>query len=115
MRALICGGRDFLDFAWMSEVLSLFEDNKGEKITEVIHGAARGADTLAGEWAKENNIPVRAFPANWDELGRAAGAIRNAQMLAEGKPDVVIAFPGGVGTADMCTKARMAGITVVRM
>jgi len=47
--------------------------------------------------------------------GRAAGPVRNAQMLAEGKPDFVVAFPGGRGTADMCKQARARGVKVVEV
>jgi hypothetical protein len=52
------------------------------------------------------------FPAQWDRYGEAAGPIRNAWMLEFGKPDLVVAFPGGRGTADMISKARKAGIEV---
>jgi len=51
--------------------------------------------------------------ANWAELGRKAGPIRNQQMLDEGKPNLVVAFPGGRGTADIVRRARAAGIEVV--
>ena len=79
---------------------------------DLIHGAARGADSLAGEWASTRAVPVKIFPADWQTHGRSAGHIRNAQMLREGKPDLVVAFPGGRGTADMVAKANAAGITV---
>ena len=53
-----------------------------------------------------------AYPANWKKHGRAAGPIRNKQMLEEAKPDLVIAFPGGAGTANMVKQAREAGVKV---
>jgi hypothetical protein len=53
--------------------------------------AARGADTLAEEWAKVRGIPCT---ADWDDLGRKAGPIRNAQMLRKGRPELVVACPG---------------------
>ena len=59
---------------------------------------------------------VRAFPAKWNEHGKAAGPIRNQQMLTEGKPDLVIAFndylPNSKGTLDMVTRARRAGVAI---
>ena len=78
----------------------------------MIHGDASGADRLAGEWAKERCIEVLARPAEWKKHGRAAGPIRNQAMLAE-KPQLVVAFPGGKGTADMVAKAKKAGLEVV--
>lgn len=81
----------------------------------VIHGAARGADTLAHEWAAHHEIPVDVYPADWQAHGRAAGPIRNARMLEEGKPDVVVAFKGGRGTADMVRRARASGVPVVEV
>jgi len=115
MRALVCGGRNFHDYEWLCEVLSSFENFKGQKITEVIHGAAWGADYLAGVWARQNKLPVREFPADWTTHGHDAGPLRNAQMLAEGKPDIVIAFPGGAGTADMVLKAKIARVPTVQL
>lgn len=78
----------------------------------VIHGAASGADRLAGEVATEMGIPVEEFPARWNDYGRAAGVIRNQMMLTHGKPDLVLAFPGGRGTADMVARARKANVPV---
>lgn len=94
-------------------VLDYYHDSNPFSV--VIHGAARGADTLAAEWARDRGIPVLPFPADWDSHPRAAGPIRNAQMLREGKPDVVIAFPGGRGTANMIDQAERAGVPVLRI
>ena len=68
---------------------------------------------LAGQWAHERRILVEVYPANWRKLGLAAGAIRNAEMLRLGKPDLVVAFPGHSGTEDMVGKARKAGVPVL--
>ena len=113
MKALVCGGRNYLDYEHVNEVLTSFENFRGDKITEVIHGAAKGTDSLAGRWASENNIPAQAFPADWSAYGRGAGPIRNKQMLIEGRPDIVIAFPGGAGTANMIKQAKYHGLSVV--
>jgi hypothetical protein len=115
MIALVCGGRNYEDFAHVCEVLDSFEAFGGKKITSIVHGAARGADTLAARWAEKRGIPARAFPANWELHGRAAGHVRNKDMLLTGKPRIVIAFPGGRGTANMMQQARQAGVNVVRI
>ena len=95
----------------------------------LIHGAASGADGHAAGWASERGVPVAAFPADWGDLshpeariktagGRRydanAGPRRNARMLAEGRPDVVISFRGGRGTADMIGRAEAVGVPVIR-
>lgn len=85
------------------------------EITEIISGMATGADTFAAEWARRFLFPLHEFPANWRKDGRAAGPIRNQRMIDEGKPDVVIAFPGGRGTADMVSRAEKSGIKVVKI
>lgn len=54
------------------------------------------------------------YPADWEKHGRAAGPIRNEKMLIVGTPDMVLAFPGGRGTADMIRKAEAAGLPVRR-
>jgi YspA, cpYpsA-related SLOG family len=110
MRVLVCGGRDFSDGPKLVSTLhSLFLMPNDV----IIHGNAPGADWMANAWAREHDIAVRVFPADWKKYGRAAGPIRNQQMLDEGKPHLVIAFPGGKGTADMVARAKRAGIEVL--
>jgi hypothetical protein len=82
-------------------------------IDAVIEGDARGADRMAGEWARNHRVENIKFCADWEKLGRKAGPIRNQLMLDEGKPDLVVAFPGGRRTADMVRRARAAGVEVI--
>jgi len=70
---------------------------------------------LAQEWAEARGVPCEVYLANWAELGRKAGPIRNQQMLDEGRPTLVVAFPGGRGTADMIRRARSAGVEVIEI
>lgn len=67
---------------------------------------------LARGWAAERTLPYMTFPANWDRFGKAAGPIRNKWMLEYGQPDLVVAFPGGKGTAHMVKIATEAGVAV---
>lgn len=94
----------------------------------IIHGAAPGADIRAGIWAKWRGIDFKDEPADWDDLSHPdavvrrryngtrydarAGIRRNQSMLDKHKPDLVVAFPGGNGTADMTRKAEAMGIEV---
>lgn len=82
----------------------------------VIEGEALGADTLAREAAEYFGIEVERYPANWTLYGRAAGPIRNNQMLTEGKPDLVVAFHHDIehskGTKNMVKQAKALGIPV---
>ena len=113
MRVLVCGGRDFKDQTLLNH--TLYQLSRAEIITAIIEGNATGADRMAGYWARKNKIDDIKFPADWNAHGRAAGPIRNAKMLKEGKPDLVLAFPGGRGTADMVRQARAAGVKVVEV
>lgn len=110
MRVLVCGGRTYDDFTHLQKTLD--EIDALMPITELIHGGARGADRLADYWARSRGLTPRVFLADWDEHGKAAGPIRNQKMLDKGKPDLVIAFPGGRGTADMVSRAMKAGVVV---
>jgi hypothetical protein len=110
MRILVCGGREFADRERLKTVL----DSLGP-VSCVIHGSARGADALAHEWAFDRGVLVTPFPADWRRHGRGAGPIRNGLMLSEGKPDLVVAFPGGKGTADMVRRAQRAGLPVMEV
>ena len=110
-RYLVCGGRDFTD---MNAISRVFDELEIWPDDEICHGAARGADTLAGIVASGRGVKVTRFPADWSHHGKAAGAIRNQQMLDEFKPDIVLAFPGGNGTADMCRRAKASGVLVIQ-
>jgi hypothetical protein len=110
MRILITGGRDFADRDMLYRVLDQLHAEHSFSV--LIHGAAKGADRLAGEWAGARGVEVLALPADWKRHGRGAGLIQNRQMLEE-KPDLLVAFPGGKGTADMVTVAKKAGLRTV--
>lgn len=108
MRILVCGGRDFTDHVRVFAALDRLHAK--HPITVLIHGAAPGVDRLASRWAKWRGIEVEPYPADWDKHRTAAGPIRNQRMLDHSNPDAVVAFPGGVGTADMVTRAVKAGL-----
>lgn len=112
MRILVCGGRDFKDRDLMVKALKDYEHQSN--IT-IIHGAASGADSMSHSWATAFKHNIESYPADWDKYGKRAGYIRNVQMLNEGKPDLVIAFPGGKGTQMMINLAEAANVPVIRI
>ncbi len=114
-RVLVCGGRSFSDRGLMARTLAPYKTIPFTEASEhiIIHGDAPGADTLADQWCDVFGVRKHVFPANWDKEGRAAGPIRNQRMIDEGKPDLVIAFPGGRGTADMIRRANAAKLPVI--
>ena len=109
MRVLVTGGRTFDDIELLETTLDAVHATN--LISVLIHGAASGADTMAGEWAIRQGVEVVACPANWKQYGRRAGPIRNREML-ELSPDLLVAFPGGRGTADMISAAEQKGIPI---
>lgn len=111
MRILVCGGRDYNDSKKVHDTLFPYLDFG----TSIIEGGARGADKLAADFARHYGVFHLQYPADWKKHGKAAGFIRNQQMLDEGKPDLVIAFPGGAGTGDMIRRARKAGVEVIEV
>lgn len=110
MRVLVCGGRDFDNYEDLAAALRKVDNAR--RITLLIEGGASGADALARRWAEARGIPVQTFKADWARWGKAAGPTRNQRMLDEGKPDLVVAFPGDTGTADMIGRAQRAGVPV---
>lgn len=113
MRILVCGGREYLDVGVLERSLDAIHQGPRGPIEAVIHGGARGADTMAGEWARARGISCTVYEANWELEGRAAGPIRNKRMLDEGAPDLIVAFPGGRGTANMIRQATERGFEVI--
>lgn len=118
MILLVCGGRDYRDVETAFSVLD--EIHQAEDVLLVVEGAAPGADLLAEDWAKARQIPYLGVPAPWMIHRKAAGPIRNGQMLDTrklGLPfrvpiSMVVAFPGGPGTANMVKQARAARVEV---
>ena len=113
MKVLVCGGRNFDDVEFLDETLDAYHEQF--VFTKLIHGGADGADTLAGDWAHSRGVQKKVYRANWGKHGRAAGPIRNQQMLDEEHPDLVIAFEGGNGTAHMVSIAKKAGVKVIEV
>ena len=106
MRVLVCGGCEFDDVGLMTSVLDRLHTER--PFTVLIHGNARGADRIADAWAQWTGVPREPYElpqGEWDELGKKAGPLRNQRMFDEGKPDLVVAFPGGGGTKDMVRRA----------
>lgn len=111
MRVLVTGGRDYADreavFAELDRIRA------GNLAFVVINGGASGADKLARDWCLARSVDFMTCPADWKRWGRSAGPRRNEEMLKViGKPDLVVAFPGGDGTQDMIARALRAGVRV---
>lgn len=129
MRVIVCGGRMFGEVpddtpldkpetakrkaarerAFVYDTLDTYD------LSAIAEGGADGADRMAREWAGNRTVRCLRYYAHWHLHGKAAGPIRNAQMLDEFKPDAVIAFPGGKGTADMVRRAKAAGVRVIEV
>ncbi len=138
-RVLVCGGRDFGDLSiprdsplWfkrkteyqlihqtLSNLFPVVQEDESTWLPPagvcIISGKARGADTAAADWAVVNWTQLEEYPADWNKYGKRAGYIRNVQMLEEGKPDLVVAFPGVKGTAMMIDLAKKAGVEVIEV
>lgn len=127
LRPIVCGSRYYSDSKRLWFVLSDLDAKRGP-FEVVIHGAARGADSLAMRWAQENGKKQLPFQADWKNVKRIgavvkygdhgsydalAGHVRNQRMIDEGKPDACIAFAGHTGTWDMVNRAREARLEVV--
>lgn len=110
---LVAGGRDFTDEEFVSTVLDRLHSQYN--FSKVVQGGAKGVDIFALCWARKRKIPFKTYPADWDEHGRAAGGIRNSLMLNKEDPNLVVLFPGGVGTADMRRKALDAGKSILEI
>lgn len=113
MKIAVTGGRDYRNRARVYAILDAAVERLG--MSFLMQGVADGADYLAWQWADERSFRCGSFPAHWDTDGKKAGPIRNQRMIDEGKPDIVIAFPGGRGVADMINRAESAGIRVIRI
>lgn len=111
-RVLCFGGRDYDDRMAIDTALMQLTTSIGQ--FAIIHGGARGADQLCGEWGERRGRPVIAVRANWDFYAKAAGGIRNSWMLEHCMPTYAVGFPGGPGTSDMAKRCERSGLTLWR-
>lgn len=107
LRIAVTGGRDFTNKELIERALP---PGPNKDIT-IVHGGCRGADFLCKEVAEERGLLTEEWPADWKTYGKAAGPIRNTQMLKSGI-DVLYVFPGGRGTEHCRRKAIELGIEV---
>lgn len=120
LRVVVCGGRAYADRRLLYVTLDRIHEQRGP-IVLLAHGdsgsldrwgqVTGGADKLAHVWATRRGIRVEPVPYK-RALGRAGGPVRNREMLDLFSPQLVIAFPGKDGTADMVRQARARGIEV---
>ena len=107
LRILVTGGREFNNYSALALALTNLNP------IEIIHGAAKGADTFAQKYALAHSITESKHPAQWEKHGKQAGFIRNEQMLLNSSPDIVLAFPGNTGTEHMKNIAHKHGYPVI--
>ena len=100
MKVAVVGSRGFSDYKLLSETLDKI------KITLIISGSAKGADTLGEQYAKDNGIETKIFKPDWEKHGKAAGMLRNTDIINEA--ELVVAFWDGSskGTLDSINKAK---------
>ena len=109
MRVVVTGGRGYADKKRLHAVLDKIT------ITVLAQGGASGADALAAAYTLQRGLPCTTFKADWKQHGKAAGPIRNREMLTTFAPDIVVAFPGGAGTQNCITIAKSLGIPVLEV
>jgi len=111
---IVTGGRSYNDMRAVDAALDPLLAQHGKGGIVIVTGGASGADFLAYMWACEHGVRCEKHPADWRRWGKSAGPRRNQAMLDAGA-DVVMAFPGGAGTADMVRRAKSAGVPVVEV
>jgi len=111
MKVLVCGGRHYKNQHTVDAVLNSLHEKT--PISVIIQGGAKGADALAKRWAIEHDIIFDTYYADWNRYGPAAGPFRNREMLETSQPDMVVAFPGGTGTAHMITITKKYNIPLM--
>lgn len=109
----VTGGRKYAD---KSRVYAELDGlHVQQPITTLVVGDATGADCWARCWATERQVPLRVFYADWAQYGRRAGHLRNREMLEASKPSLLVAFPGGPGTANCVHNAQELSIPIRRI
>ena len=101
----VAGPRDWIDARFVRATLDMFY-KEHQNIVKVVHGGAKGVDTITNQWAHDNGIKVETFPANWDEFGRAAGPMRNKEMAKVADVLVAFRYPNSPLTSGTCNMLK---------
>ena len=102
MKTIIAGSRTINDQALVDQAVA----DSQFTITEVVCGTAEGVDQCGQEWANEHGIPIRWFPADWEEEGKKAGPLRNERMAKYAEAAIIVWDGISRGTADMIVRAK---------
>lgn len=105
----VTGGRNFSNKKLVYNTLNEYKS----KDMMLVLGDATGVDALARQWAIENKIPFVVHYANWGKYGKAAGPLRNKEMISQA--NMLLSFPGSRGTVDCTRQAEIAGIPIRRI
>ena len=108
-RIVVTGGRDFSDRDLVVSAMMMLNIGSEDVI---ITGCASGADTLCSDVASKLGAIIEPHPADWKRYGKAAGPIRNHEMIDSGC-DFLLALPGGKGTAECKRYAKRKGIKII--
>ena len=110
-RVIVSGSRGFNNYSLLKSVLDNLVSLVDDQIV-ILSGKSRGADSLGEVYASRNNIRVISYPADWNNLGKSAGFIRNVEMARNA--DALVAFWDGEsrGTAHMISEANRFGLRV---
>jgi len=109
MKTIIAGSRTITDLRLLEKVI----EESSFNITEVVCGGARGVDDLGRKWAGNGNIiPVKMFPAKWDEYGKSAGYRRNVEMANYADALIAIWDGSSKGTKHMIDIAKKQGLKI---
>jgi len=111
MRLLLAGGRHLDDVGMIRRALDRAHALGPAEV--LIHGGAGVLGVTAEDWAREQRLHVVRYPANWREFGKRAEGLRDAFMLADSRPDLVLALPGGGDTRALVVRALAAGLAVI--
>lgn len=113
-RILVTGSRNFSNRELLKATLDLAQFRAKDNAITLIHGDARGLDTLAGQEANNRGWNTEVYPANWKDFGRKAGPLRN-QVMVDAGANICLAFPtsDSIGTWDCIRRAKTAQIPVM--
>lgn len=113
IKIIVAGSRDFNDYQLLHNKLKYLTQNYDNSQIEIVSGTARGADQLGERYAKQYNIKVTKFPADWERFGRSAGPKRNIQMAHYADVAVVFQVNNSRGSQHMINTMRELNKRVV--
>jgi hypothetical protein len=107
MKCIIAGSRNITDMTVLEQAVR--DCPWSDQIIEIVSGTAKGVDQLGEQFARQHDLKLTRFPADWKQFGRGAGRVRNEEMGDYADAAIVLWDGQSTGSKHMIDNMKTRG------